>query len=92
MSGGHYGYKDRELGYLADAIDEDLERARAEGKPEPEVVEAAMQYCVKQLRSLTVLLRAIDYYQTGDSGAEAVKAIFQGLGDERKPEAGADVP
>ncbi len=72
MSGGHFQYKSREPGKLADAIEEDLDRLAAEEKPEPPEIEAAMRYCVAQLRSVGELARAIEWYMSGDSGPESV--------------------
>ena len=83
MSGGHYGYDSNRGVWLAESIEEDAKAyaipqtvdGRVRAAEPPHVIEA-MIYCARELRRVSKLAHAIEWYMSSDYGPEAVAQAY----------------
>jgi hypothetical protein len=77
MSGGHFNYKQYEIGAIADEI----ESLISDNEYSPEIIERFVE-AVFSLRNAEIMVQRIDYLVSEDDGEEAfIRRLDEELGD-----------
>lgn len=85
MSGGHYDYKQMDLGRIADGMREDLARIgkQDEWSSEPYQLEestvSALKLAIAMLEITAQLVHHIDWCMSGDTGEDTLKKQVEEL-------------